>query len=219
MKVYANAAPKKDFSVEAHPQKPGYAQVRFFENIKESDNAAGWEYDEYVVVVRDSPDLSANIKKNKDAWHQSARDSDVGYMAAEQTKEAYTPLVQAAHKVAKNMDDATASTVPALFDGMQYDGNLIPSGSRINWHGGLKRAAVDLWDTKENNPENAPTLWEDINYRDGARVIPDTITATLAFAKNELGWWHVDGKIYKSKVAGNVYTPEVYPANWEVVNE
>lgn len=112
-------------------------------------------------------------------------------------------------------DDATASRAVEFHPGMKYDGSLITAGTRINWHGTLKRAAVDIWDTKENNPDNAPTLWEDIAYRDGFRVIPEIITATLAFKEGELGWWN--DKLYRSKVNGNVYTPAVYPDNWEEV--
>lgn len=35
-------------------------------------------------------------------------------------------------------------------------------------------------------------------------------TATAAFALGELGW--LDGKVYKSLLAANVYTPEQHPA-------
>ena len=38
---------------------------------------------------------------------------------------------------------------------------------------------------KENNSDNAPTLWEDIAYKEGYRIIPETITAETAFMKNE----------------------------------
>lgn len=98
---------------------------------------------------------------------------------------------------------------------MKYDGSLIPAKTRINWHGTLKRASVDIWDTESNNPDNAPTLWEDIAYRDGFRIIPEVITATLAFAEGECGWW--GDTLYRSKVNGNVYTPATYPDNWETV--
>ena len=117
--------------------------------------------------------------------------------------------------IAPTLDDAKASTVPQMFDGMKYDGSLIKAGTRIKCGNGLKRAAVDLWDTKENSPDNAPTLWEDIAYRDGIRIIPEVITATLAFKEGELGWW--GDTLYRSKVNGNVYTPAVVPDNWEVV--
>ena len=112
-------------------------------------------------------------------------------------------------------DDATASRAVEFHPGMKYDGSLIPAKTRINWNGKLKRASVDLWDTKENNPDNAPTLWEDISYKDGIRIIPEVITATLAFSEGEYGWWK--DKLYRSKVTGNAHTPEVYSNNWELI--
>ena len=111
------------------------------------------------------------------------------------------------------VDDKTASIAPELFSGLKQDGSLIKVGTRINWNGTLKRAAVDLWDTTENTPDNAPTLWEDIMYRAGYRIIPDVITVGLAFSKDELGWW--GDVLYRSKVDSNVYTPEQYAPNWE----
>lgn len=116
-------------------------------------------------------------------------------------------------QAASSLDDQTASTAPALLRRLKQDGQLVSAGTRINWGGVIKRAAVDLWDTAANTPDAAPTLWEDISYRDGYRVIPETITAGTAFALDELGWW--GDKLYKSKLAANVYTPEQYPAGWE----
>lgn len=112
-------------------------------------------------------------------------------------------------------DDATASRAVEFHPEMKYDGSLIPAKTRINWKGTLKRSAVDIWDTESNNPDNAPTLWEDISYKDGFRIIPSIITATLAFSEGECGWWK--DKLYRSKVNGNVYTPEVYSNNWELI--
>lgn len=115
----------------------------------------------------------------------------------------------------QSLDDKTASTVPTFFPKLKEDGSLIKAGTKIHWNGSVKKAAVDLWDTKENNPDTAPTLWANIDYRDGYRLIPDIITVTTAFAKDECGWWK--GKLYKSLVDANVYNPEQYAANWEEV--
>lgn len=112
------------------------------------------------------------------------------------------------------LDDAQASTVPTLYPEMQYGGELIQNGTRINWNGQLKRAAVDLWDTEQNNPDNAPALWENINYREGYRIIPNPITQGLRFSKGEIGWW--GDTLYRSLLDDNVYTPEQYAAGWEV---
>ena len=123
--------------------------------------------------------------------------------------------VRAAMDNAANvLTDADASNSVLLYPTLKGDGSLIRTGTRINWNGTLKRAAVDLWDTAENAPDAATDLWEDIDYKDGYRIIPETITAGLAFSKNEFGWWK--GELYKSILdAANVYTPEQYPAGWE----
>lgn len=114
----------------------------------------------------------------------------------------------------KEATDMTASTMPEAFPKLKNDGSLVRAGTRINWQGMLKRAAVDLWDTAENTPENAPSLWENIEYRDGIRIIPDVITAGTAFHKDELGWWK--DELYISIYEGaNVWTPEEYPQAWE----
>ena len=113
-----------------------------------------------------------------------------------------------------SLDDKSASEGVQLFPRLKGDGSLVGAGTRINWQGTIKRAAVDLWDTTENNPDMAPNLWEDINYKKGYRIIPEIITAGLAFAEGEYGWWN--DVLYKSLIAANVYTPEQYPNGWEV---
>ena len=116
---------------------------------------------------------------------------------------------------AEGLDDATASQAPTLFPSLKEDGSLVKSGTRINWNGVVKRAAVDLWDTETNNPDNVPTLWENLAYIDGIRIIPEVITVGTAFSKGEQGWWN--GALYESQADNNVWTPDAYPAYWEEV--
>lgn len=113
------------------------------------------------------------------------------------------------------LNDQDASITPELFPKMVYDGALVKVGTRINWNGVIKKAAVDLWATEENNPDNAPTLWENIEYKDGYRIIPETITVTTMFSKDELGWWN--NQLYKSLIDANVHTPDQHAPNWEQV--
>ena len=120
-------------------------------------------------------------------------------------------------QAAVSLDDKTASEAAMLFPKLKQDGALVTVGTRINHNGTIKRAAVDLWDTPENNPDNAPALWEDISYREGYRIIPDVITAGTAFAKDELGWW--GDVLYRSAMDVNVWTPEGNASGWEVVTE
>lgn len=114
-----------------------------------------------------------------------------------------------------SLDDQTASEAASLFPRLKGDGSLVKAGTRVNHHGTIKRAAVDLWDSEENNPDNAPTLWEDLAYKQGYRIAPDTFTATNAASKGEKLWF--GDVLYESTMDGNVYTPEQYPAGWKIV--
>lgn len=124
------------------------------------------------------------------------------------------PVIEQA---AQSLDDATASIAPTLFPVLKQDGQLVKVGTRINWRGVVKRAAVDLWDTIDNDPDHAPTLWEDIPYREGIRIIPEVITVGTAFAEGEKGWWK--DKLYTSLVNDNVFTPDQFPNNWEAATD
>lgn len=118
-------------------------------------------------------------------------------------------------QAAASLDDRTASTASTLFPRLKGNGELVKAGTRINWNGTVKKAAVDLWDTTENNPDNAPTLWANLPYKDGYRIIPDIITAPEAFKEGECGWW--GDVLYRSLLDSNVYTPAEYPAGWEAL--
>ena len=130
-------------------------------------------------------------------------------------KEKARKMRAAMETAAVSLDDATASTAPELFPRLKGGGSLVKAGTRICWGGTLKRAAVDLWDNAENTPDVAPTLWEDVLYLDGIRIIPGNITVGLSFAKGEQGWW--GDVLYASTIDANVWTPDAYPAGWEIV--
>ena len=115
-------------------------------------------------------------------------------------------------KLRESATDTQASLSVNVYPTLKQDGSLIKCGTRINHNGTIIRAAVDLYDTVTNSPENAPTLWETLNYKDGYRIIPEVITVGTAFSKGELGWWN--DELYKSLVDSNVYTPDQYAPNW-----
>lgn len=126
-------------------------------------------------------------------------------------------VVYSAQADAGNITPAEISLHPDLFPRLKGDGELVKAGTHINWGGTVKRAAVDLWDTQDNDPNHTPGLWEDISYREGYRIIPETITAGTAFSKDECGWWN--DILYKSLIDSNVWTPAAYPQGWEVVDQ
>lgn len=133
-------------------------------------------------------------------------------MKSERLDRLHTVIVATRNMV----DDKTASIAPEMYGKLKEDGSLVEHGTRINWNGILRKAAVDLWDRPENNPDNAPDLWADLPYKYGYRIIPEVITVPTAFSNGEIGWW-TDGFKYRSKKDANVYTPAVRPEDWEVV--
>ena len=134
------------------------------------------------------------------------------------TKDKAMKLRSLIEQAAVSLPDKEASEGAELFPCLKGDGSLVSGGTRINWNGTVKKAAVDLWDTVENDPDHAPDMWVDIDYVCGVRKIPVTdsgiFDATLAFSEGEDGYSAVDGLIYTSKANGNVYTPQLVPTNW-----
>lgn len=114
---------------------------------------------------------------------------------------------------AASLSDKEVSVTPEILPRMRYTGKAIEAGTRINWNGKVKSAAVTLWDREDCNPDNAPDLWNNINYRKGIRVIPEHIPVTAPFSEGEEG---IDDNdvVWISKFDNNVYTPTQYEANW-----
>ena len=131
------------------------------------------------------------------------------------TREEAKLFIDSLKTLRESATDAQASTAVNIYPTLCASGKLIKAGTRIRHNGKILRVAVDMYDTSENNPDNAPTLYEDIAYRDGYRIIPATITAGTAFALGEYGWWN--DSLYESLIDANVYTPEQYEAGWKLV--
>lgn len=86
-------------------------------------------------------------------------------------------------------------------------------GDVVQYEGKLYRCNLDHTSQETWKPDVSPSLWTQIMYRDGIRIIPEVIPSTQPFAKDEIGWWGDD--LYKSLIDANVYTPEQYPAGWQ----
>lgn len=97
-----------------------------------------------------------------------------------------------------------------------WDGHLIYTSTRIRWGTRLLAAMNDLWAYPENNPGNAPTLWEEIAYLDGCRVLYGPISASNPVEPGEMCW--EDGKLYRCIYhVACTYRPSEYAAAWEEV--
>ena len=189
-----------------------------------------WDNSEYCVAgpITDNRDGTITVKMGKPmpleraeaekaaAQHTAATLMGMPVYTAIGESRAQT-LRAAIVTAAASLPDKDASEAPELFPQLTGDGSLVKSGTRICWQGGIKRAAVDLWDTAENTPDAAPNLWEDIQYKQGYRLIPETIAAGLAFSKGEKGWWQ--DELYESLLAANVGNPSVNPDGWKKITE
>ena len=131
------------------------------------------------------------------------------------TRQKARELRKMIEKAAASLPDKDASEAVELSRGFPNDGSLIDAGTRINWRGQLYRAAVSLWATEQNDPDHAPTLWERVMYRRGIRIIPEVITAGLAFSQGERGWWGDD--LYESLYDNNVNNPERWSQGWRLI--
>lgn len=89
-------------------------------------------------------------------------------------------------------------------------------GDVCQFSGKLYRCNLDHTSQETWKPDVSPSLWTQIMYRDGIRIIPDMIESTQSFALDEIGWWGDD--LYKSLIDANVYTPEQYSDAWELLN-
>lgn len=117
---------------------------------------------------------------------------------------------------AYNMDDAAALSVAELLpkwetgkeytigNRVQHDGKLYECvnshTSQADW---TPPAAVSLWDEVKVDPETGYDEWQQPTgahdaYNTGDRVI-------------------YNGSVYESKIDGNVWAPDVYPAGWVLI--
>lgn len=132
------------------------------------------------------------------------------------TREEAYKLRAIIEKAAVSLDDKDASEGVTLFPRLKGDGSLIKAGTRINWNGVIKRAANALWDTLENDPDHAPDLWNDIEYREGLRVLTGPIPATNPVQVDEICWYK-DEKWKNISGVPSVYLPDEYPTGWKKV--
>lgn len=85
MKVRGSKAPVNAFSLVPRPKKPGYVQVRFYENVvpyeridEEGEISNGYEYDMYQLEMPDSADLESKVLEGYDTLLAQAKAIESG---------------------------------------------------------------------------------------------------------------------------------------------
>ena len=122
--------------------------------------------------------------------------------------------------IASPLTDAEASEEPTLFPawekmlGHEFTQEEVAKRPRIEYKGKLY-FVIGVHTVQENwTPDTAVSLYTEVKYRKGHRVIEEYITAEEKFRKGETG---IDDEdvVWISKVDNNVYTPKQYPDYWE----
>lgn len=87
MRVQGNASPSA-VTVESYWPMPGYAEIRLYENIVDitptdiENPAPLFEYDEYVIRVKEKDGLQAEIESNLAEWLITGRMLEVNENAS-----------------------------------------------------------------------------------------------------------------------------------------
>lgn len=87
MRVQGNASPST-VTVESYWPMPGYAEIRLHENIKDitptdvENPTPLFEYDEYVIHVKEKDGLQAEIESNLADWLMTGRMLEVNENAS-----------------------------------------------------------------------------------------------------------------------------------------
>lgn len=124
--------------------------------------------------------------------------------------------------IASPLTDAEASEEPTLFpawdkfleEGRTFTQEYVQKRPRVEYNGKLY-FVIGAHTVQANwTPDTAVSLYTEIKYRKGHRVIEEYITAEEKFRKGETGI-DADDVVWISKVDNNVYTPVQYPNNWE----
>lgn len=87
MRVQGNASPAA-VTVESYWPMPGYAEIRLYENVKDitptdvEDPTPLFEYDEYVIHVKEKDGLQTEIESNLAEWLATGRMLEVNENAS-----------------------------------------------------------------------------------------------------------------------------------------
>jgi len=101
-----------------------------------------------------------------------------------------------------------------LFSSLTGDGSLVKAGERRLYDGKLYRANVDLWDTAQNTPAAAPSLWVEI--KNPGSEYPDWIQPAGGHDAYKIGDKVTHkGSQWISNAASNVWEPGVH--GWDKV--
>lgn len=130
---------------------------------------------------------------------------------------------KALQKFANSLSEEEAMEIAMVFDpwqsGKSYStGTFITYGTNDVNDPQLYKVVQDHTSQNDWTPDKTPSLYTPIGLDDSGNTVWSKPTgAHDAYNKGDVV--NYNGKLYKSLIDGNVYSPDEYPAGWEVVSE
>ena len=113
------------------------------------------------------------------------------------------------------LTDEQAASVPALYSAWET-GTAYNAGDRRTYGGVLYKCLQAHTSQDDWTPDVAVSLWATVLIPD-PDVIPDWVQpdSTNAYMKGDKVRYN--GVVYRSLIDNNVWSPDAYPAGWEIV--
>lgn len=124
------------------------------------------------------------------------------------------PLIE---KAAVSLDDADALEAVELFK-TWYSGISYLADERVQYNGKLYRCVQSHTSQADWEPDRTPALWTEVAKPGEIPVWKQPTGAQDAYMTGDKVWYpEKDTTVYVSTIDNNTWSPEAYPAVWEVV--
>ena len=129
--------------------------------------------------------------------------------------DAALPVRESMDAAGSMLTDEQAASVPALYSAWET-GTAYNAGDRRTYGGVLYKCLQAHTSQDDWTPDVAVSLWSTVLIPD-PDVIPDWVQpdSTNAYMKGDKVRYN--GVVYRSLIDNNVWSPDAYPAGWEIV--
>lgn len=135
-------------------------------------------------------------------------------MTPQEKARALRPLIE---KAAVSLDDADALEAVELFKSW-YSGIAYLADERVQYNGKLYRCVQAHTSQADWEPDRTPALWTEVAKPGEIPVWKQPTGAQDAYMTGDKVWYpEKDTTVYVSLIDNNTWSPEAYPAGWEVV--
>lgn len=129
--------------------------------------------------------------------------------------DAALPVRESMDAAGAMLTDEQAASVPALYSAWET-GTAYNSGDRRTYGGVLYKCLQAHTSQDDWTPDVAVSLWATVLIPD-PDVIPDWVQPDSTNAYMTGDKVRYNGVVYRSLIDNNVWSPDAYPAGWEIV--